>query len=320
MKDARLATLEEAFKAFADPTRLRILGLLAGGEICVCNIHDAWAFRSPTASRHLAYLRKKKSGRDAKGRAVGALQARRARRAGHARADERRDARALALRRDRERSPAPRSADRMLRADASPTHLECCSCRPSAQREGGRQSSNRAPQRSPARAHLIFFHTTSGRIPQKPYKLNAVRHLRHFLRSSSIPRGKYISPAVSSPRFRIDLYRFANTRPPNHRLFQSLLKIGNTKCSVALSSANHNGRGQRVREGATTKSATYTTRQRPAISKKEIANRRGRSLGSFGSDGECRIRRGMRCGRRATSSSPCLNSCRRKDSRHFCRR
>ena len=46
MKDARLATLGEAFKAFADPTRLRILGLLAGGEICVCNIHDASAFRS----------------------------------------------------------------------------------------------------------------------------------------------------------------------------------------------------------------------------------------------------------------------------------
>src|SRR5262245_39105444 len=60
MKDARLATLEEAFKAFADPTRLRILGLLAGGEICVCNIHECLGIPQPTASRHLAYLRKKK--------------------------------------------------------------------------------------------------------------------------------------------------------------------------------------------------------------------------------------------------------------------
>ena len=58
-QDKRLATLEEAFKAFADPTRLRILGLLAGGEICVCNIHDCLDIPQPTASRHLAYLRRK---------------------------------------------------------------------------------------------------------------------------------------------------------------------------------------------------------------------------------------------------------------------
>ncbi len=59
MKDVRLATLEEAFKAFADPTRLRILGLLAGGEICVCDIHECLGIPQPTASRHLAYLRRK---------------------------------------------------------------------------------------------------------------------------------------------------------------------------------------------------------------------------------------------------------------------
>ena len=45
--------------AFADPTRLRILGLLAGGEICVCNIHECLGISQPAASRHLAYLRKK---------------------------------------------------------------------------------------------------------------------------------------------------------------------------------------------------------------------------------------------------------------------
>jgi ArsR family transcriptional regulator, arsenate/arsenite/antimonite-responsive transcriptional repressor len=60
MKDSKLATLGEAFKAFADPTRLRILGLLAGGEICVCNIHECLGISQPTASRHLAYLRRKK--------------------------------------------------------------------------------------------------------------------------------------------------------------------------------------------------------------------------------------------------------------------
>jgi ArsR family transcriptional regulator len=60
MKDARLATLGDAFKAFADPTRLRILGLLAGGEICVCNIHECLGIPQPTASRHLAYLRRQR--------------------------------------------------------------------------------------------------------------------------------------------------------------------------------------------------------------------------------------------------------------------
>lgn len=57
--DSRLTILEEAFKALADSTRLRILGLLAGGEICVCNIHECLGIPQPTASRHLAYLRKK---------------------------------------------------------------------------------------------------------------------------------------------------------------------------------------------------------------------------------------------------------------------
>jgi ArsR family transcriptional regulator len=59
MTDARLARLEDAFKALADPTRLRILGLLAGGEICVCHIHECVGVPQPTASRHLAYLRQK---------------------------------------------------------------------------------------------------------------------------------------------------------------------------------------------------------------------------------------------------------------------
>jgi ArsR family transcriptional regulator len=57
--DSRLTTLEHAFQAFADPTRLRILGLLASGEVCVCNIHECLGIPQPTASRHLAYLRKK---------------------------------------------------------------------------------------------------------------------------------------------------------------------------------------------------------------------------------------------------------------------
>jgi ArsR family transcriptional regulator, arsenate/arsenite/antimonite-responsive transcriptional repressor len=52
------AALHAVLKALADPTRLRILALLASGEICVCHIHTALAVPQPTASRHLAYLKK----------------------------------------------------------------------------------------------------------------------------------------------------------------------------------------------------------------------------------------------------------------------
>src|SRR4249919_3432813 len=55
----QLRQMQAALRALADPTRLRILGLLAGGEICVCNIHECLGIPQPTASRHLAYLRKK---------------------------------------------------------------------------------------------------------------------------------------------------------------------------------------------------------------------------------------------------------------------
>ena len=52
------ANLDGVFAALADDTRRRILGLLASGEICVCHIHEALDVPQPTASRHLAHLRK----------------------------------------------------------------------------------------------------------------------------------------------------------------------------------------------------------------------------------------------------------------------
>ena len=54
----QISQLETLFKALADVTRLRILGLLLAGEVCVCDIHDTLAIPQPKASRHLAYLRK----------------------------------------------------------------------------------------------------------------------------------------------------------------------------------------------------------------------------------------------------------------------
>lgn len=49
--------LDALFKAFADPTRLRILSLLAVGELCVCDIVEILELPQPTVSRHLAALR-----------------------------------------------------------------------------------------------------------------------------------------------------------------------------------------------------------------------------------------------------------------------
>src|ERR1700738_1206451 len=53
-----LMEMEKASKALADTTRLRILGLLLTGEVCVCHIHESLRVTQPKASRHLAYLRR----------------------------------------------------------------------------------------------------------------------------------------------------------------------------------------------------------------------------------------------------------------------
>lgn len=53
-----LDDLDAVFKGFADPTRIRILNLLAAGELCVCDIVDILRLPQPTISRHLAYLRR----------------------------------------------------------------------------------------------------------------------------------------------------------------------------------------------------------------------------------------------------------------------
>lgn len=48
----------QVFKALSDETRLRIMGLLiAGEELCVCDIIAVLDLPQSTVSRHLAYLR-----------------------------------------------------------------------------------------------------------------------------------------------------------------------------------------------------------------------------------------------------------------------
>lgn len=56
------AALATIYQALSDPTRLRMLAILADapddGELCVCHIHAGLSLSQPTASRHLAYLRR----------------------------------------------------------------------------------------------------------------------------------------------------------------------------------------------------------------------------------------------------------------------
>ena len=47
----------QLFKALSDETRLRILGLLLEGELCVCDLVAVLRLPQSTVSRHLAYLR-----------------------------------------------------------------------------------------------------------------------------------------------------------------------------------------------------------------------------------------------------------------------
>lgn len=47
----------QMFKALGDETRLRMLGLLRHGELCVCDLMEVLKLPQSTVSRHLAYLR-----------------------------------------------------------------------------------------------------------------------------------------------------------------------------------------------------------------------------------------------------------------------
>jgi len=47
----------QLFKALSDETRLRIISLLAHGELCVCDLMEIMGLPQSTVSRHLATLR-----------------------------------------------------------------------------------------------------------------------------------------------------------------------------------------------------------------------------------------------------------------------
>jgi ArsR family transcriptional regulator len=51
-------TMEKLFRVLADRTRLRLLNLMNGQEICVCYLVEVLRTSQPKISRHLAYLRR----------------------------------------------------------------------------------------------------------------------------------------------------------------------------------------------------------------------------------------------------------------------
>lgn len=58
--EAAAADLAQGYKALGDPVRLRLLSLIAargGGEVCVCELTEAFAVTGPTISHHLKVLR-----------------------------------------------------------------------------------------------------------------------------------------------------------------------------------------------------------------------------------------------------------------------
>jgi ArsR family transcriptional regulator len=54
----RKQSLDGLFRALGDPTRLRLLNLMAEQEICVCDFTEVIGAPQPKISRHLAYLRR----------------------------------------------------------------------------------------------------------------------------------------------------------------------------------------------------------------------------------------------------------------------
>ena len=57
-RSSKPVPLARLFAALADTTRLRLLNLMAGREVCVCYFVQILLQGQPKISRHLAYLRK----------------------------------------------------------------------------------------------------------------------------------------------------------------------------------------------------------------------------------------------------------------------
>ena len=104
--------MELFFAALADRTRLRLINLMAAGEICVCFFVEVLGTNQPKISRHLAYLRR-----------AGLVEARRDGKWMHYRMAEPRDERAAAVFRE---AQAWLAEDAEMKRDRQSLKKVCC--------------------------------------------------------------------------------------------------------------------------------------------------------------------------------------------------
>jgi ArsR family transcriptional regulator, arsenate/arsenite/antimonite-responsive transcriptional repressor len=104
--------LARLFAALADPTRLRLLNLMDGREVCVCYFVEILKQGQPKISRHLAYLRN-----------AGIVSARREGKWMHYRIERPNDAGAVAI---LETTLSSLKADREMQRDLETLGKACC--------------------------------------------------------------------------------------------------------------------------------------------------------------------------------------------------
>jgi ArsR family transcriptional regulator len=104
--------LPTLFGALADPTRLRLLNLMRGREVCVCYFVEVLRQSQPKISRHLAYLRK-----------AGIVAARRDGKWMHYRIERPKEARAASI---LDVTLESLATDRTMQADLARLSQACC--------------------------------------------------------------------------------------------------------------------------------------------------------------------------------------------------
>jgi len=111
-RSASIPDLTPLFAALADRTRLRLLNLMNGREVCVCYFVEILRQSQPKISRHLAYLRR-----------AGVVSARREGKWMHYSIERPSDSGALAI---LDATLAFFSADREMQTDLARLSKACC--------------------------------------------------------------------------------------------------------------------------------------------------------------------------------------------------
>ena len=111
-RTAKPFDMVQLFAALADPTRLRLLNLMQGREVCVCYFVEILKQGQPKISRHLAYLRR-----------AGIVEARREGKWMHYRIERPEDTGAAAV---LDATLSSLRDDRLMKSDLAKLALACC--------------------------------------------------------------------------------------------------------------------------------------------------------------------------------------------------